>query len=81
MTVRMAPNYHRKSEYEKEKAVQLAKEVVRWGREGELDYCFKLSELSKEDQEDFVSGIKPLAGGSKQTVVVENAPCRNKMLK
>jgi hypothetical protein len=66
------------SKYEKEKGVQLAKEVVRWGREGEVDYCFKLSELSKEDQKDFVSGIKPLAGGSKQTVIVENAPCRSK---
>src|ERR1043166_7823081 len=35
--------------YEKEKGVQLAKEVASWGREGECDYCLKLSELSEEE--------------------------------
>jgi len=69
------------SRYEKEKGVRLAKEVAHWGKEGELDYCFKLSELSKEDQEGFVSEIKSLVKKSKQTGVVENAPCRSKGLK
>jgi hypothetical protein len=66
------------TEYEKEKGRRLAKEIVRWGREGELDYCFMLSELSQGDQAHFVSQIKLLVKKSKQTSVVENAPCRNK---
>jgi hypothetical protein len=66
------------SSYEKEQGVPLAKEEIHWGKEGELDYCFKLSELAKEDQEDFVSRIKSLVRKSKRTGIVENAPCRNK---
>ena len=66
------------SSYEKERGVPLAKEEIHWGKEGELDYCFKLSELAKEDQEDFVSRIKSLVRKSKRIGIVENAPCRNK---
>jgi hypothetical protein len=66
------------SSYEKEKGVPLAKEEIHWGREGELDYCFKLVELSKEDQEEFVSRIKSSVKKSKRTGIVENAPCRSK---
>jgi hypothetical protein len=66
------------SSYEKERGVRLAKEEIHWGREGELDYCFKLSELSKEDQENFVSRIKSLVKKSKRTGIVENSPCRKR---
>ncbi|MGE0128101.1 MAG: hypothetical protein AB7U82_08475 [Blastocatellales bacterium] len=66
------------SSYGKEKGVQLAKEVVRWGKEGELDYCFKLSEISEEDQKNFVSRIEVLVRNSDRTRMQENAPCRNK---
>ena len=65
--------------YEKDKDVRLAKEERHWGKEGELDYCFKLSELSKEEQEDFVSRIKSLVKKSKRTGLVENAPCRKRV--
>ena len=34
--------------YEKAKGKPLTKAAVRWGREGEIDYCLKLSELSSE---------------------------------
>lgn len=64
---------------EKDKDVRLAKEERHWGKEGELDYCFKLSELSKEEQEDFVARIKSLVKKSKRTGLVENAPCRNRV--
>ena len=66
------------SEYQKEKGVELAIEVVHWGREGEIDYCMNLRELSEGDQESFVSEIKSLAKKSKrgQILVEENAPCR-----
>ncbi len=64
--------------YEKEKGLRLSKEMVRWGREGEVDYCFKLTEISEDDQEGFISEINSLAKKSKQVQVRQNAPCRNK---
>lgn len=48
-------------------------ELVKWGREGEVDYCLKLSELTAAQQEEFVSKVKevvmPLVN------VSENAKC------
>ena len=64
--------------FEKEKNIQLAKETAPWGREGEIDFCFKLSELSPEEQLKFISDIKGLLGVSKLVYTKENAPCRNK---
>lgn len=64
------------SDYEKEKNVKLAKEEFHWGREGETNYCFKLTELSQNDQESFISKIKSLSMHSKQINIMENSPCR-----
>ncbi len=48
---------------------------VRWGREGETDYCFRLAELdTKKDQESFIEGLKKIAAGSDMMVITENAP-------
>ena len=69
------------SDYEKEKNVRLAREVVGWGREGELDYCFMLSEITKEDQADFVSRIGIKVKSSDRTSLQENAPCRKARVK
>ena len=66
------------SSYERHKRVRLAKTTRHWGREGELYCCFTLSELSRDDQEQFVSRIQSLVKTSTRTLIVENAPCRNK---
>ena|ERR1051326_5621709 len=49
-----------------------------WGREGEVDYCFLLSELSKKEQDDFVAKSKLMLSGSKLVIVSENVPCDKK---
>lgn len=51
-------------------------EAVRWGREGEVDYCMNLAELSAEQQKDFVESVKRVV--TRHINVLENAPCRNK---
>ena len=53
-------------------------EYTPWGREGEKDYCFKLSELSPEKQQQFVAEAKKAVSGSERVHVVENSPCLHK---
>ena len=53
--------------------------TVTWGREGETDYCFNLSELkSKKDLVTFIDEIKKIAAGSDMMKVSENAECMHK---
>lgn len=49
----------------------------RWGREGEIDYCFRLAELTPQQQADFVKKAREVLASSKLVHVNENAPCRN----
>jgi hypothetical protein len=51
-------------------------ETVKWGREGEVDYCFKLSELKPKQQEIFISDLKELLKDSKLVRYQENEPCK-----
>ena len=52
---------------------------VRWGREGEGDYCFTLSEFKSEaDKTAFIDGVKKIAAESDLIVVSENAVCQHK---
>lgn len=48
-------------------------ESFSWGREGEVDYCFKLSELSPSQQDEFVLKAKDIL--AKKVRVSENASC------
>ena len=38
-----------------------ALEKYRWGREGEIDFCLKQSELSTKEQKTFIEEVKKLA--------------------
>jgi hypothetical protein len=49
-----------------------------WGREGESDYCFHLTELSKSEQADFVASITKLMAGSDMVFIKENAEVNHK---
>ena len=69
------------SNYEKEKRIGLARETVNWGREGEIDYCFKLSGLPSKERNRVVSKIKALVNGSELVRIQENARCNNKQKK
>jgi len=57
---------------------KIAYEPTHWGREGEVDYCLKLSELSTLDQADFVKKAKETLINSKLVHINENAKCVHK---
>ena len=63
--------------YEKAKGKQLTRSVVRWGKEGEVDYCLKLSELSPREQKKFISKVRSLLKRSKLVHINENAACQS----
>src|SRR2546430_1712134 len=70
-----------KDEFEKflnSNAKKIAFEPTRWGREGETDYCLKLSELSSSEQADFVKKAKELLSKTKLVHFDENAKCVHK---
>lgn len=45
-----------------------------WGREGEIDFCFTLSELNEEEQENFVKSMKMTFEGNELVQIYENSP-------
>jgi hypothetical protein len=45
---------------------------INWGKEGEMDYCFKLNELKSNKQEDFIKGFKNVTGSSDLILFTEN---------
>ena len=57
---------------------KIAFEPTHWGREGEIDYCLKLSELSTAEQTNFVKKAKDLLSKSTLVYVNENAKCVHK---
>ena len=63
--------------YEKSKRKQLARATVHWGREGEIDYCLPLSELSAKERKSFVSQVRSLLRKSKLVHIDENVACRS----
>lgn len=65
------------SNYEKMRGRQLAKATVLWGREGEIDYCLKLSELSSREQKRFIARVRSLLRRSKLVQISENTACRS----
>jgi hypothetical protein len=52
-------------------------EIINWGREGETDFCLKLKELSKDQQEQFIKESKTLLENRKLVRIYENEKCRN----
>lgn len=63
-------------EYETQTGKKLAHEIVLWGMEGERDYCFKLTELNKKEQAQFISGLQEVAQANQQLFLVENIESR-----
>jgi hypothetical protein len=57
---------------------QPAYEETRWGREGEKNYCLKLSELSTREQEIFVRDVRTLLTDKELVIVSEYAPCKGR---
>ena len=53
-------------------------EQVRWGREGEIDYCLKLSSLSAAEKKDFIAKSRQVLEKSDRVNITENAACVHK---
>lgn len=66
------------TEYEQKNKIKLSYEIANWGREGEINYCFKLTELDKKKQELFVTETKEILKNSSLVRYKENATCRPK---
>lgn len=66
------------AEYEQKNKVKLNYETTNWGREGEVDYCFKLEELDKKMQELFVAETKEILKSSSLVRYQENMTCHQK---
>ncbi len=64
--------------YEQKNKVKLNYEKTSWGREGEVDYCFKLTELDKKKQELFIIETKEILKSSSLVRFKENTTCRQK---
>ncbi len=63
--------------YEKKRGKRLAKTAIRWGKEGEIDYCLRLSELSPRERKIFIYRVRLLLKRSKLVHINENVPCRS----
>lgn len=59
-------------------AKKIAYEPIRWGREGEVDYCLELKELSSAEQENFVKKVKELLNKSTLVHIKEYGKCVHK---
>ncbi|MBT8195756.1 MAG: hypothetical protein KJO64_04980 [Bacteroidia bacterium] len=58
--------------------IEVAFEDMPWGREGEVDFCFTLSELGEEEQENFVASMKKAFEGNELVQIYENSPAIHK---
>jgi hypothetical protein len=62
--------------FETRNKVKLASEIVGWGREGEVDFCYDLAALKPLQRAAFVQEAKAQVNGNELVKVMENKPCR-----
>lgn len=65
-------------EFEQKKGLVLSNDIINWGKEGESDYCFKLSELNANDQITFINESKALLKESDLVITEENKISKHK---
>ena len=63
------------NEMHKKKAVP---EIYTWGREGEVDYCFKLADLTTQEVEGFVMGAGKILSKSDRARASRDTKCTHK---
>jgi len=64
--------------FEAKRSLNIEMEIAKWGREGEIDYCLKLSQLNPDEQVEFILAVKELLKKSKLVRYAENTKCKNK---
>lgn len=62
-------------QYNSKKNTQINPAITRWGREGEVTYCLKLTELNKQQQDQFIAATKKLLATSTRVRYYENTAC------
>ncbi|MFZ9976466.1 MAG: hypothetical protein ACO3GR_00050 [Candidatus Kapaibacteriota bacterium] len=62
-------------EFEQKNNVSILLDKATWGKEGEIDYCINLNNLSTELQEQFISSTKDKTKDSKLVRLYENTKC------
>lgn len=72
-------NYLRKfNEFLENYSPRLNPIITPWGREGEVDFCFTLSELSTKQRSQFIKQVREQLKDCKLVHINENAPCVHK---
>lgn len=64
------------NKYQEENKIQLKYNSTKWGREGEEDFCFPLTELNAKKQLSFIEEIKNVLKGSNLVNYRENVECK-----
>ena len=65
------------TEWVTNKGSSLKMETVPWGREGEVDYCFLLNNMSSDEQNKFINEVKENLSSAKNVHFYENEACRH----
>ena len=64
-------------DFQKNEHISLSVEQLKWGREGEVDYCIDLKSLSKSKQQKLITGTKQLLSASELIRITEKDVCKH----
>lgn len=64
------------TDYEKQQKIKVDFQNFKWGREGEIDYCFRLSKMTKSQQNYFIEETKEFLKMSSQIRFDEDCECK-----
>jgi hypothetical protein len=62
-------------EFEEKNKVNISYETSQWGKEGEVDFCFKLAELDMKGQLAFIKESKANLSAATHVIFKENEVC------
>jgi ABC-type glycerol-3-phosphate transport system substrate-binding protein len=65
-------------QFEESNKVTVLVEKANWGKEGEIDFCIKLTGLGNDMQKQFIQGTKDNLKDSKLVRIYENTSCKYK---
>jgi len=61
-------------QYQTDAGMPIAREEIAWGREGEVDFCFKLLGQDKKSKDSFVQQLRDAFKGNNLVQITENTP-------
>ncbi len=62
--------------FERDNGVRLSVRSADWGKEGEEDYCYPLSEVPPAKAKALVQELRASFAGNEMLTIAEDAPCR-----